>query len=597
MPSTEEPTKTPIPSTAPLTAQEKLRTLMDAVMEVGADLNIEQVIKRMVRSASQLASAHDGVIFLATEDHRITNFVRFSRHIREAGVHAWQAPEMLRDLTPSTQPVSIHPGTHPAARLFSVRVGSVLEVEIPLRDDPHGRLYLARSEGAAEFTGNDVETVRALATAAGVAIENARLFARERRRHQWLEATAEMIRLLLGEVDSDHALHLITRRLREVSGADYSGIVLLDQADPSMAVLKASQGFGPHQDDTRTPTQGLAAQVVTTGRGIVSRDLAHEPGYNPPASWRNALSELGLGMLMPLNVPEGSLGVLFAGWRRGSPDEPFAAAEAPLVEMFASHAALALQQVQAQEDRSRLLVLEDRDRIARDLHDVVIHRLFTIGTTLQSAVGLSTRPEVRRRVSQAIEDLDATSRDVRSAIFELGEPPNEPASIRAQLLKDVDLARETIGFTPRLVVGGAFDRGLPSHIRGELGRAVREALAHAASHAPPSQVEVVLRVNDGTLVLLVTDDGAAAGDDAMGREGTGNEATVGEAQAGEAQAGEAQAGEAQAGEAEAGDDDDHLRGLAYLQARAKHLGGSCTTRPSETGGMILEWRVPLVQTT
>ncbi len=535
-----------------------MHSLVDAILAVGTDLEIRHVLNRVVTAACALVDATYGVILLGTQDRHLTDFVLhgFSAdELRRIG----EVPdfgEVLEPLFQSELPrrFSRVTGRPPGFPAYHPAISTLLEVPIAMRDETFGHIYLANKRGEAEFTEDDEDSILALVTAAAISIQNARLYEQERRRQQWLEAASEMTHLLLGEVNRDEALRTVTRLLRDVSGLDYAGMLLLDPAAPETVVLEAVVGKElEHTAGTKAPLQGLTARIVATGRGIVSQDLLKVEGADPPPGWQLAISEMGLGMLLPLRTPGENIGVLFAGWRRGSPHERLAAREAPLVEMFASQAALALQQVQAQDNRARLLVLEDRDRIAGDLHDAVIQRLFAIGTRLHSAVGLSTRPEVQRRITEAIDDLDKTTREVRSAIFQLHDHEAELPSLRDRLLAEVDASRELFGRTPRLVLAGAVD-STPVHLQQELIDAIREALVIAGKHGSPRQVEVVIEVDDDTLSLTVTDDGAGA-DQAQER--------VREA------------------------------GIEALATHAERLGGSCVVRPDVDDRTALVWTSPL----
>ena len=402
-----------------------------------------------------------------------------------------------------------------------------------------------------QIASSEFRLVQAFADQAALALQQVQATEERARRERWLEATAEMNRLLVGDVNPDEATHLVTRRLREISGADYVGITLVDPVDSDDSAVLSIEGVDvASSTGTRLGPNSLSAQVIRTGQRIVSDDLTHEEGYDPPEPWREQLSVVGLGMLIPLIAAGDVIGVLYVTWRRGSPHSRLARREVDLVEAFASQTALALQRVQSQEDRSRLRVLEDRDRIASDLHDVVIQRLFAVEMRLHSATGLSTEPEVQRRVDRAIDDLDQMTRDVRSTIFQLHHDESDETSIRSQLLYEIDSARAALGFTPRLVIRGPVDRGVPPRVQGELVPAVRDALATAATHASPTSVEVVVRVTGDQLVLTVHDDGANLGE------------AVPETQ------------------------------VADLATRAEHLGGSCDIRSCKQG-TIVEWHVPL----
>jgi signal transduction histidine kinase len=196
-----------------------------------------------------------------------------------------------------------------------------------------------------------------------------------------------------------------------------------------------------------------------------------------------------------------------------------------------------------------LLVLEDRDRIARDLHDVVIQRLFGVGMSLQTA----PRTDVAERLKTAVDDLDETIRDVRMAIFQLHHRPGR-AVLRDAVAAELDEARKILGFAPRLVVSGPVEHGVPDEVRPHLLAVLREALSNAARHAEASRVEVELRV-DSDVVLTVTDDGRGIGEPSR------------------------------------------QSGLHHMRQRAESLGGQCSVRPGPAVGTVVEWRVPAAPAT
>ncbi|MBE1613149.1 GAF domain-containing protein [Actinopolymorpha pittospori] len=387
---------------------------------------------------------------------------------------------------------------------------------------------------------------------AALTIDTSNLLTEEHRRERWLQAALEMTRLLLGDVDRREALRVVTGKLREVSGADYAAIVSDEPIYPEdTVVFEAVDGLGLEwYEGTPVPKQGLTAEVIRTGAKVVSQDITHEEGYDPPVQVAEALSALGLGMYLPLVAAGRMFGALIVGWRRGSPHERVAAEEAPLVEMFAGHAALALQQVQA-----RLLVMEDRERIATDLHDSVIDRLFAIASHLYGVACKITRTDIQQQMHEAIDELDEATRQIRTAIFALRHESEAEARAMetpsGQILEEIDAARNTFGFTPRLVVHGPLDRPMPARVQRELVRAVREALANAAAHATPTTVEVNVDMTPRGVALVVTDDSHLM-------------------------------------------EHSTLHGaLVRVHTRAASLGGACTVRPRRPTGTILEWRVPL----
>jgi len=221
-----------------------------------------------------------------------------------------------------------------------------------------------------------------------------------------------------------------------------------------------------------------------------------------------------------------------------------------MLSSFAGQAALALERARAQEEREQLVVLEDRERIARDLHDVVIQRLFATGMHLQSAVTHAVRPEAVKRINAAVDDLDATIRDIRRSIFELRAPAGP--SLRSELRETVEAAAGALGFVPVLDTTGPVDNAIPDDIVPELLAVLREALSNVARHARAQTARVSLRAGDGEVILRVEDDGVGI-DPALARGG-----------------------------------------IANLGERAHDLGGSFEVGPAPDGtGTVLTWRVPL----
>lgn len=359
-----------------------------------------------------------------------------------------------------------------------------------------------------------------------------------------------MSRGLLSGIDRDEALRLLTGKMREISGADYVAIVSIDPAyGEDMVNVEAVNGLGlDHLAGTPVPRQGAYAAVMETGESIVSPNITLEESFSPPPGFAEPLSVLGLGMYIPLTATGTMLGAMVAGWRRGSRYETVAARETELVEIFAGAAAVALQQ-----QRSQLLLNQDRDRIATELRDDVIDQLFAIGTHLHTISGLVARPEVQQRAHEAIDKLDETTQKVRAAIFALRqEPPAAQQVASCQLLDEIDAARSTLGFTPRLVVHGRFDRPLPSRVQRAFVQAIRGALTNAASHTSPTSVEVALEMMDDQLTLTVTDNGQLA------RRAKRPGAV-----------------------------------LTELHESAQRLDGSCTVRTSGGNETVVAWRVPL----
>ncbi|MET8231288.1 GAF domain-containing sensor histidine kinase [Micromonospora sp. NPDC005298] len=503
-----------------VTSRERLRALLDAVVGIGTNLDLRTTLQRIVQSASELVGARYGALGVIGPDRLLHDFIVHGitpeQHAQIGDLPHGRGvlgllidePRPLRmpDITQHPRSYGFPPN-HPPMHSF-------LGVPVRIRDQVFGNLYLAEKQGGAQFTEDDEEIVVALAAAAGVAIENARLYALAHRRERWLAATAEITSVLLGEVRRTDALALVARRAREVAEADLA-LVLLYDTDAEQFTIEVVDGV----DEQARGLVGavLPAADTSFGRAVAEGrhdqvdDLAHA------APWP-ALLCTGPAVISPLATAETLHGALVVAHR---PDHGDGASddEVALLGSFAGQAALAMERARGQEERELLVVLEDRERIARDLHDVVIQRLFATGLQLQSAAPMMTRPEVAKRINAAVDDLDATIRDIRRTIFELRTPMT--AALRTEIREAVELAAESLGFRPHLELTGPVDSAVPDAVRPDLTAVLREALSNAVRHAQASRVTVAVRVDGGQVSVTVTDDGVGC-DPAAARGGLVN---------------------------------------------------------------------------
>jgi signal transduction histidine kinase len=521
-----------------VTSRERLRALLDAVVGIGTDLDLRSTLQRIVEAACALADARYGALgVLAPDSAHLSDFVTYGIP-PEAHAKIGDLPHgrgVLGLLITDPHPVRLPDITrHPNSYGFPANhppMHSFLGVPVRTRERIFGNLYLAEKRGATEFSEDDEEIVVALAAAASVAIDNARLYELAQRRQRWLEAAAEITGVLLGTVRRTEALRLIARRAREVADAELV-LVLLHDEENARFTIEVADGADPACGD-------LAGRVVpgdfdSFPDGVLDdlRSVAEWPGPVPA----------GPAMAAPLAGRDMPQGVLIVSQQTVD--------DAVLVSTFAGQAALALERARAQEERELLAVLEDRERIARDLHDVVIQRLFATGMQLQAAAGPSVRPDIAKRINAAVDDLDATIRDIRRSIFELRAPIG--ATLRNDLRDTVDDAAATLGFRPGLETSGPVESAVPDDIVPELTAVLREALSNVARHARATDVRVSVRVAGNELILQVEDDGVGM-DPALARGGVVN-----------------------------------------MSERAHDLGGSFEAGPRADGaGTLVTWRVPL----
>ena len=426
-----------------------------------------------------------------------------------------------------------------------------LGVPVLVRGEVFGNLYLTQKRDDSEFTAEDESVVSALGAAAGVAIENARLYDDSRRQQRWLRASAEVTTRLLSGTAPAEVLPALTMQALDLSGADLAVVALPDGAGQRL-VIEYADGDGA--EATRglvLPVEAsLSGRVLATGKPQVVADFAADERAAEVA--RVAMSHIGPAVLFPLGGPGNVRGVFTIGRRHGAAPFPQAAVE--VAASFAAQAGVALELADRRRDAEQLRVFEDRDRIARDLHDQVIQRLYAAGMSLQGTAPMAADPAVRKRMEHVVDEMDQAIADIRTAIFSLHTRQQHAGSgLRARIVAIAEETTPMLGFAPAVRLGGGLDDNVPAGPAEHLLTVLREALSNAARHANASHVEVSVET-DGDLVLRVTDNGKGIG------PGT------------------------------------RRSGLANMSDRAQQLGGTLTVGPADTAtrtGTLLEWRVPL----
>jgi len=383
-------------------------------------------------------------------------------------------------------------------------MSSFLGVPVRIRDKVFGNLYLTEKSGGGDFTDTDESIVIALAAAAGVAIENARLYEEGEQRQQWLAATAEITARLATLSPGEDTLQLVADRAREVSGADIAWVVT--GADADSLELHVVSGVDADLTVMRNlpMDRSLAAEVVRSGEALAVPDLGSEPRAVDPSSvlgW----PRLGPTVAVPLGSRGGVEGVLALAW---TPERAAAyeGVHAELPSSFAEQAALAIQVGRARDAQQRLSLFEDRDRIGRDLHDVVIQRLFAVGLTLESSARQTTDPELSARLGRAVDDLDATIKDIRRTIFALGSM-DSAADVQTEIERIVERAAATMKFRPTLRIEGPVRSAVAMDLVPDVLAVLGELLSNAARHAGASAIDVLVQAPADQLLLRVSDDG------------------------------------------------------------------------------------------
>ncbi|MFB6812963.1 GAF domain-containing sensor histidine kinase [Streptomyces sp. NPDC056347] len=539
----------------------RIPQLLEAMRSVGAGLELHSTLDRICETAAELAHARYAAIGVVdAEGEGLSDFVTYGvpdetadrigrrpdghRGLLGALIHD-PAPVRLADLTADPRFAGFPPG-HPPMRTF-------LGVPIRVQGEIFGNLYLAEKEGGGEFNDYDLHMVRVLATEAGIAIGNARLYEAARQRERWIDGSVAVTTALLSGGDADDALSVVAEQARRLADAA-AGVVLLPTGDGGLEVVAVSA------DDPASPL----GVIIGPESPVAARLLDGEPVFvddsaTDPRMVTALAPRYGPSMLLPLHSGGRVLGALATPRARGG--RAFTEAERTLATQFASQAALALMMAEAQRDRERLAVYEDRDRIARDLHDLVIQRLFATGMMLESAQRRSAVPEERNGIGRAVDELDVTIQEIRTAIFALQQEPAEaPSGLRTRVLREINTAAVPLGFKPGHRFLGPVD-SLVGELTGKnLIAALREALSNAFRHADASVIDVVV---DATAKLP---DGRAAvrlsvADDGVGIPGGGRRS-----------------------------------GLRNLARRAESLGGSSWFGPGigeDGGGTTVVWEAPL----
>ncbi|MFJ3632416.1 GAF domain-containing sensor histidine kinase [Streptomyces sp. NPDC090112] len=535
--------------------------LLEAMRSVGTGLELHSTLDRICETAAELADARYAAIGVVdTEGRGLSDFVTHGISTEQAHRIGHRPdgkrgllgalishPDTVRLADLSQDPRSAgFPPHHPPMKTF-------LGVPIRVQGEIFGNLYLAEKNGGGEFNDYDIHMVRVLATEAGIAIGNARLYEAATQRERWIDGSVAVTTALLSGGDADDALAVVAEQARRLADSA-AGIVLLPAEEGGMEIVAVSAENAATSLGVVIPAESPVVDQLLRGEPVFVDDASADPRTSGRLT-----SAYGPCMMLPLHSGGRVLGALVTPRARGG--RPFSEAERTLATQFASQAALALMMAEAQRDRERLAVFEDRDRIARDLHDLVIQRLFATGMMLEGAQRRSIVPEVRDGVGKAVDELDVTIQEIRTAIFALQQGPAEaPAGLRTRVLREINMAAVPLGFKPAHRFLGPVDTVVGELVGKNLIAALREALSNAFRHADASRIEVVL---DCTATLADGRPGVRleVADDGVGIPDSGRRS-----------------------------------GLRNLRRRAESLGGTSAYGPGlgeDGGGTTLVWEAPL----
>jgi two-component system, NarL family, sensor histidine kinase DevS len=529
------------------------RRLIESGLALSSELSLTTVLQRIVELAVEITGARYGALGVIGPDGRVSEFrtTGVDDETREAigdppvgrgilGVLMEESRSLrLEDLRSHPRSVGFPPH-HPD-------MSSFLGTPIVVRGTVFGDIYLTEKQTGPAFTEEDQEAIEVLAAQAGVAIENARIYAESRRNERMLEAFREIAISILSGAASDEALALIARRAMELVGADLASVAALDHV--GLLTLRVAEGV--HAEELRgstfPPRGSISGEVIRSGRAIVVPDASREPrAYQPVVR----LGEMGPMILVPLSEGSRAIGTLNAVRVRGG--RPFDQADVDLLQRLADQAAIALEYARAQNEAQRVAILEDRERIAKELHDGVIQALFAVGMGLQgTALGSSDR-DLASRVEGSVAELDRVIRDLRNYIFGLRPGILADRQLDQALRQTAQEFESRSGVLTVVEIDETVAAELASSA-ADVIQATREALSNVGRHAEATTCRVSLHREDGSAVLEIDDDGKGF-DPEAGRRGDG---------------------------------------LTNLEQRAEALGGKTSIQSAPTQGTTVRISIPL----
>jgi two-component system sensor histidine kinase DevS len=533
-----------------LQSQERMAGLLEAVVALAEDLSLDAVLERVVRSACNLLHARYGALGVMDDNSALGHFVtvgiddRLGQKIGPLptgkGVLgllvAEPRPLRLRDLRLHPEAVGF-PDHHPAMRSF-------LGVPVRIRETVFGILYLTEKEGAGDFSDDDESLAVALAAAAGVAIENAKLYDDARRRARWLEACMDVAGLMLSS-DRDYT----------AGGLDPIAARALQESESQLALIVAPAASAPGYIVAGAAGDGaksLAGQMLA----LDSPELQEVLSGGEPATFDNAAGVLetvdarssGPLLAVALSTQGAHHGLLFLA--RRPEDRRYTRTDIEMGAVYGSHVALALELARVHRLREELLVFTDRDRIARDLHDLVIQRLFAAGLSVQSLTRFTKDELATERIRNITGELDEAIRSLRDTIYSLRSSSSETELLSGRIRRVTRRSAKSLPFTPRLTLTGPVD-AVSSEKADNVVAVVSEGLSNAIRHSGADAISVSVAAIKGRVTVVVTDNGS--GFDAATER----------------------------------------NGLANLEDRARMLDGECTIVSAPDEGTSVEWSVPL----
>jgi signal transduction histidine kinase len=538
-----------------LAARDQMEQLLRVIVEISSGLDLDATLRRIILAARELTSAPYGALAVRDPEGTLVSFVhdgmdddtvRRIGHLPVGkgvlGVPLVEASALrLDDLTMHTVACGF-PEHHPPMRAF-------LGVPITIRGTGFGSLYLTHVDPGRVFSESDEFAARALAFAAAVAIDNAQLFERERASVKWMEASREITTALLSSPEPyRRPLQLIAERACALTDAEQAIVLVPADADlpaDETDTLVVSAAVGLHAAEVlghRVPVDGsTTGSIFRSGKSLITEALSYPIQAFTDVGQRPAI-------VMPLRAHDQVAGVMAIA--RGAGQPPFDESYLDLVSDFATHAAIALMLASGRENARQLTILAERERIAHDLHDHVIQRLFAAGMNLQGTLARAQSPEVVERLNRTLDDLQTIIEEIRTTIFQLKSPLGRDGGFRhriqqvvADLTENRDIVTTVRMHGPMAAVG--------DELADQAEAVTTEAISNAVRHSGAARLTVEVSVAD-MFTLDIVDNGCGMPVDSPRRSGLAN--------------------------------------MAY---RAEQLGGHCEITTPPEGGTRVHWTAPL----
>ncbi|WP_100811142.1 MULTISPECIES: GAF domain-containing protein [unclassified Microbacterium] len=546
---TDSPTEDSLASPFEALSDQRLSDLLIASTSLVERLDLEVVLRRIVEAGMTLVGARYGALGVIGQDGGLERFIHVgidAPSVERIG-HLPVGRGVLGAVITDREPIRVpHLGAEPRSVGFPANhpvMDSFLGVPVRVGEQVYGNLYLTEAVRGA-FSAADEELVVALAATAGIAIENARMYDAARTRELWNATIADVMSAML-DVDGANVLDVIAARVAALIDADLVAVAIPDGTD--RLVLSTVYGLSAAELQAHT----YEADGTLTGRALRTRQ-ALSIDREPAGTMFEGQPVLGPTVAIPLFAGDEALGVLMVS--RAPDGRSFTEADLEMAFAFAAQASIALEIVRAREDRKRAETTRDRARIARDLHDHVIQRLFGAGLSLQ-AVSATVDPAASEAIETQIDVIDAAIKDIRSAIFALGSGDRRgKKSFRDRILDVVAEVSDSWPMPVRVAFMGALDNVIAGRLDDDLVAVVRELLTNIAKHADAETVSVVVQIVDDQVELTVSDDGVGIAEGVV------------------------------------------RSGLANITERARLRSGSCdivSSRQPGQSGTVVHWRVPL----